>query len=308
MAWAALVLGACASGGGLPEPAVSHNEEGARLLARGDLEDAEARFRLALEYHPRFSEPRANLGAVALQRGDLDAAESHLRGAIQLNEDFAEAWSNLGVVLDRQGRSGEARDAWERALSIEPGLVNARRNLAGRLMRDQVWAPARAHLLRLVQIAPDDPVAQGMLAYCELRLGRPTAARHRADAVLAVAPDEPIARVVRGAALAASGALAEARVDLELAQTDLVVGRDAQTRLAAVLLLSGERIEAERMVSELLAADPLDPAAHLVGAAAALDRDDAHAARRHADAALEAAPSLEAAQALRAEACARGAC
>src|SRR5690348_2662771 len=108
-------------GGALPRVAIEHNTAGATLLAEGDLDQAEARFRLALEYHPRFAEPRANLGLVALQRGDLPAAEENLRAAIRLNDDFAEAWANLGVVLVRRGHRREGRQAFEHALGVDPG-------------------------------------------------------------------------------------------------------------------------------------------------------------------------------------------
>ena len=50
----AVILGAC-GGGGLPRVAIRHNTAGAELLRDGDLDQAEARFHLALEYQPRFA-------------------------------------------------------------------------------------------------------------------------------------------------------------------------------------------------------------------------------------------------------------
>ncbi len=74
------LAGLSGCGGGVLSPeAVEHNGRGAELLAAGELDGAEARFHLAVEYHPRFPEPRANLGVVALERGSLARAERHLR-------------------------------------------------------------------------------------------------------------------------------------------------------------------------------------------------------------------------------------
>src|SRR5688572_23007322 len=91
----------CASCGAAPlhRLAIQHNAEGADDLARGRLEEAEARFRLATEYNDTFSEPWNNLGLVAMQREQLDDALRFFETAIDLREDFAEAWNNVGVLV-----------------------------------------------------------------------------------------------------------------------------------------------------------------------------------------------------------------
>ena len=258
-----LALAAC-GGAGLPREAVEHNARGAELLAEGALDDAEARFHIALEYHPRFSEPRANLGIVAMERGDLALAERHLRAAVELNEDFAQAWGNLGVVLERQGRLSEAREAYDRALSIDPGVPSPRRNLAFLHARVGRFDEARAQLQRLVQITPDDVEAAGLLAYCELRLDRRRAARDRASAILDAHPEAPLALAVRGVLRAFDGDLDGAVADLSIASDDPVVGDHAKKRLAAVHVLRGDCTEARELVDALLASDPEDPAVLLI--------------------------------------------
>ncbi len=292
----------CASGP-LPKQAKVYNQRGARALAEGRLDDAEASFRLALEYHPRFAEPRANLGVVALQRGHLEEAERHLRGAIRLNEDFALAWSSLGVVLERQGRLEEARSCYERALSIDPGLRNARRNLAVLLLRMGHFEAARAHWLRLAQIRPRDPDVLGWLAYTELRLGRLDSAMERAEAALELDERAARGRLVRGLVHARRGEMAEALEDLEVAAQDPGLGRDAQVRLAAVLLVAGKVEEATPVVRRLLRLAPGDAAVRFVAAWAALLRGNAAEARRHAEATLSAAPHHRQAKAVLALAC-----
>ncbi len=292
----------CASGP-LPKQAKVYNQRGARALAEGRLEDAEASFRLALEYHPRFAEPRANLGIVAMQRGRLEEAERHLRGAIRLNEDFALAWSSLGVVLEEQGRPEEARRCYEQALSIDPGLHNARRNLAVLLLRQERFGASRAHWLRLVQIRSEDPAVLGWLAYVELRLGRLQAAMERAEAALRIEERAPRARLVRGLVRARRGDADAAIEDLQVAAQDPDLALDAQIRLAAVLLVAGRLEEAEPIVQRLLRLGPREAGVRFVAAWFELLRGEAAEARRHAEAVLAVVPDHREARLVLALAC-----
>ncbi|MCB9633174.1 MAG: tetratricopeptide repeat protein [Sandaracinus sp.] len=304
----AFLLVACTRGGALPPPAVAHNLEGTTLLEGGDLDGAEARFRLALEYHPRFAEPRANLGLVLLARGDLEGAERELRAALSLDPDFDEAWSGLGVVLDARGQRVEAAEAWERALSIDPGLVAARRNLADTRIRLGQLVEARAQLMRLVQLERGDGLsrATALLAYCELRLGRKITARETAERVLAVEPDHAIARVVRGSLHAEAGRPRLAIADLLVAIDDPLVGFDARLRIATIQVSSGAHEEATPLVHALLREAPEAPGVRLVAAwhAAGLGRWDEAAA--HARSALRDR-NVEAARTVLALACEAGA-
>lgn len=250
---------ACASAGGLPTAAIDHNREGAHAFASGDLDTAEASFRLALEYHPRFAEPHANLGLVMLRRGDVRAAEDHLRTAIELNADFDEAWANLGVVLLRIGEVDDAIEAFEAALAIDPGLQDARSNLATTWMKQERFAEARAQWMRLLQ-QNQTPRTRAMLAYCELRLERFEAAREQAEQALRDAPGEPVARVVRGVLHAREGRFHSSIEDLVVAQDDPVVGFDARLRLAAVEMARGNRVQARMRIRALRDEAPRHPA------------------------------------------------
>jgi len=289
--------------GVVPAVAVEHDRVGAQLLTSGRLDQAEARFRLALEYRPRFAEPHANLGLVALARGHLREAEHELRVAVELNDDFATAWGDLGVVLEREHRAGEARQAYEKALSIDPGALDARRSLALLLAHEELFTEARAHLLRYLELVPEDAEADGALAWCELRLGRPAAADERATAILGRTPHSKTARLVRGIARAERGDLDGAAEDLGAAAEGSVLGREARLRLATVQALRGHVDEARALASALLQEDEEDAAVQLVAAAVALAGEDAPGARQHAERAVALRPDLFAAHVLLARAC-----
>lgn len=277
---------------GLPPEAIEQNARGADLLGRGDLDGAEARFRLSLEYHPRFSEPRANLGVVAMERGDLEAAEDDLRSAIELNEDFAEAWGNLGVVLERQGRWPAAEKAYAKSLSINPGLVPPRKNLAALLMRRGQFAMARAHLMRVVALVPGDADAGGLLAYAEFRLGRVPSARARAEEVLREDNDAPAALFVRGLARFDANDYVLAQEDLEAAAKDERFALQAKVRLVVVALVREDLAAAHALSDALVREAPHDAAVHLVAARVALAEGARADAERHARIAKDLRPDL----------------
>src|SRR5438477_12452953 len=79
---------ACAHPAPLPAKAIELNRQGAAAIAGGDLEKAEARVALALEYNPRFTEAWVNLGIIEMTRGNFERARVDLVRARDLNPDL----------------------------------------------------------------------------------------------------------------------------------------------------------------------------------------------------------------------------
>src|SRR4030081_836953 len=100
MALPALV--ACTQPAALPAKAIDLNRDGALALASGDLEKAEARIALALEYNPRFTEAWVNLGIIELDRGNFDRAHRAFIKARDLNPDLPAPHHALGLLADRE--------------------------------------------------------------------------------------------------------------------------------------------------------------------------------------------------------------
>jgi hypothetical protein len=85
----------------------------------------------AVEAMPDNARAHVNLGnALRNERGDLDQAQEHYRLALRLEPGNAFAHTNLGAVLAITGRLDEAIDEFNRALEIDPGLSEARLHLA----------------------------------------------------------------------------------------------------------------------------------------------------------------------------------
>ena len=97
---ATLLIG-CSAGAPLPPPAAALNRAGIEALERGDLETADARFSVALEYSPRFVDALVNLGLVELERGNFRRASVLFERARRLNPDVAQPHHALGVLAER---------------------------------------------------------------------------------------------------------------------------------------------------------------------------------------------------------------
>ncbi|HVJ19748.1 MAG TPA: tetratricopeptide repeat protein [Polyangiaceae bacterium] len=172
---------ACKSAVPLPEKALGLNTAGIEALAQGDLETADARFSLALEYSPEFVDALVNLGLVELERGNFERARQLFERARRLNPDVAQSHHALGVLAERQGRPDQASKHYYEALRVDPGFAPARANLGRLLFADGALEEALVQFKRLAEVAPEDP--GGYAGSCEtlLRLGRVT----EAEAVLA---------------------------------------------------------------------------------------------------------------------------
>jgi tetratricopeptide (TPR) repeat protein len=252
-----LLCAGCA--GGLPPVAVAaqrHNDAGTELLAGNHLDDAEARFRLALEYHPHFAEAHLNLGLVLLARGRQGEAGEHLRTAVELDEDYAEAHGNLGVYYLLVGDSVRAERSFEAALGIDPGLREPRLNLAELWITQERYREARAQLLRLVQVAPEDLLAHAWLAYCDQRLGRLAEALDRADKVLTRDPVQPVAHLVFAQDALGRGDWEATRAHAQQALDHGPTREAALATLAAMALVTHDASGAAELTAELLRHNP----------------------------------------------------
>ena len=171
LACAALLV-ACTGTAPLAPKAVDLNRAGSDALAAGDLETAEARFALALEYHPRFVEALTNLGLVEMQRGNLARARLHFERARRINSDLAQPHHALGVLAERERRPDVAAEHYRDSLKVNPGFGPSRANLGRLLFAAGRYDDAREQFLRLVEVDPGQLAGRTGLAETLLMLGR----------------------------------------------------------------------------------------------------------------------------------------
>lgn len=175
-----LLLAGCSASATLPPKAIQLNDQGAEALQRDDLEHAEAKLALALEYNPRFTEAWVNLGLVEMRRGNYERARRDFHKAIELNPDLPAPFHAQGLLEERLGDLEHAEKSYRAALKVDPGFGPARVNLGRLLFARRDFEGAREQFLRLTEVAPF--VVEGWAGLTEslLRLGR----EHDADEVL----------------------------------------------------------------------------------------------------------------------------
>lgn len=240
---------ACAGAAPLPPKALELNQAGVDALAAGDLETADARFSLALEYNPKFVDALTNQGLVELQRGNFERARELLTRARRLNPDVAQPHHALGVLAERERRPDLASRSYYEALRVDPGFAPSRANLAHLLYDGGLYEDALLQFKRLVEVAPDVIEARVGLAATLLRLERVTEASQVVATALRLAPDHPELAILcarlelrRGeldAAIARLTPLTSGRTDLSvhalawLAAAELASNRPRQAVSAA---------------------------------------------------------------------------
>ena len=76
------------------------------MQAKGQLDEAIACYKKAIELDPKFATAHSNLGIALKAKGQLDEAIACFKKAIELDPKFAMAHYNLGICADGQGPVG----------------------------------------------------------------------------------------------------------------------------------------------------------------------------------------------------------
>ena len=108
-----------------PMHAAAQNLLGTVWFRKGDLNQAEEHFLLALRYDRWLIGAYANLAAVAAERGSLPRALQLYDAALSLNPTNASVYYAMGVVLNRYYHPAEARQALARAVELDPHFDEA---------------------------------------------------------------------------------------------------------------------------------------------------------------------------------------
>ena len=160
----------------LARDAESVNNLGLVLQDTGDLLQAEAAFREALQRAPALAEAHVNLGRLCHATGRLGEALASLQAAIRLQPDLAEAHQNLAAVYQDSSRPGDAEAACRRALAIDPGCAEAHVCLGAILNGTGRLAAAEACFRRALELRPDNLEAHSNLLFNHCYRGELSAA------------------------------------------------------------------------------------------------------------------------------------
>jgi tetratricopeptide (TPR) repeat protein len=268
----------CTGTAPLAPQAVALNQAGTEALARGNLETAEARFALALEYHPRFVEALTNLGTVEMQRGNLARAKVLFERARRINADLAQPHHALGVLAERERRPDVASDHYRDALRVNPGFGPSRANLGRMLFSAGRFDEAREQFARLVEVDPTMLAGRTGLAETLLQLGRADQSDAVLDRARADFGDAPEVVLLEARRKLRHGAMSEAEtmlVSLTLGEDD--TARAAWSWIAAAKLAQADRAGALAAAEKALLLDRHDTLATFVVAMTLVEASDPRA-------------------------------
>jgi len=136
----------------------------------GQLEDAAARYREALELVPDMAEANANLGDVLRMLHRDSEAAAHYSRALASNPGVAALWTSLGLCRHALGSLDEARASFERALALKPDDALALVNIGSVLSAQRRFAEAAPLAERALALRPGLPDAAHLLLYARQQL------------------------------------------------------------------------------------------------------------------------------------------
>jgi tetratricopeptide (TPR) repeat protein len=287
----------------------AHRQLGNAAVERGDLDGAEAHYRLALDADPEALVVIDSLVETLLAKGDTAAADELLLGYLADHPRVVEAWCLLGKTRMVEGDCDAAREAFEKALEVEPTSRDASHGMAESLgnlgretphpvtlelehrLRDRRDA---AHPVRLLEAldgigpAPWAATVNYWAAVAHARLGDATRAAIGWGRALELDPDDHDSREALATLYAETGRTREAmRLRQEWCDRDpanpaawfgigklaysLGLPEEAATALKNVVALAPERAEGHALLARAEAT--LDPAAALEAARRAADLD-----------------------------------
>lgn len=256
---------------------------GEQLLAKGQVKEALAAFKEAIENDSQDARAWLDLGLVYEEMGDQSKAEQAYRRSTEIDEAFAEAYNNLGVLLRERGELAEAIPMLERAAALDPQLGPARFNLALAYEDAGERDKAEREYLAAIQALPTDPIPRINLAMLYLDISRPNDA---ADQLRAAAPrvhGDVLLSIAAGGALRRAGAPEEA---VEVLHGALEYASDPPpTELLAELALAfyatGQLQAAENTMRRAVEQSPKDPALQYALGTILVKRGELDQARRH---------------------------
>src|SRR5205807_527803 len=145
---------------------------GLALKNQGQLDQAIAHYRRAINIWPDYVEAHYNLGGAYIEKGEFDEALAEYRRAIEIRPDEADSHNNYGSALRELKQFDQAEIEYKRALSLRPQYVDARLNLGSLLLQRGRIAEAITNLETARRLQPNDATTHVTLALALMKDGQ----------------------------------------------------------------------------------------------------------------------------------------
>ena len=163
---------------------------GLALRNRGQLDEAIAHYRRAINIWPDYVEAHYNLGGAYIEKGNINEALAEYRRAIEIRPDDADSHNNYGSALRGLNQFDQAENEYRRALSLRPQYLDARLNLGSLLLQRGRMAEAITNLETAMRLQPNDAATHVTLAHALMKNGQANEAAAELKRALQLEPDK----------------------------------------------------------------------------------------------------------------------
>jgi tetratricopeptide (TPR) repeat protein len=245
------------------------------LFRLGNDADAVALAKATLTLDPKSTDAASVLASERVKAGAPDAALKILDDAIA-RDDQATVLKLLRVeILKSLGRVEDMNEAFKSLIAAYPEEAGYRRLFATALIEQNNLAEARSQLVQVASLLPKQTEAKLDVVRVDYRVGGAAKAKESFKALIAEAPDNVELRFAYGAFLREEGDLKAAEEifsaisGTKKAPVDDVL--KAKSEIAGIRMMEGRKAEAEKLLAEILAADPKHPEALIKRAGLLID-------------------------------------
>ncbi|MHB8094831.1 MAG: tetratricopeptide repeat protein [Candidatus Aminicenantales bacterium] len=226
---------------------------------KASLETAVEMSRKALSLDPDLAEGHKALGLALESQGNVaEGLESYYR-AVALNPNYAPVVANIGSINASMGRFDEALKWLRKSVELQPGSARFYALVGLQYFNLGLDGPAGSWIERSLEFQPGFIFPEMLLATLSLYGGKRDEARESIGRILAAHPGEPNALNIAGDVELLAGKYAAALPYYrDLVQATSTTGAPGN-KLAYVLLKTGDRATAERILDESLAGCQANP-------------------------------------------------
>ena len=279
----------------LPEDVSLQLTAGSYLMAARQIEDALARADAVLKRQPDNVEAHVLRGNALGGLSELDQALAEMEEALRLDPTRGATYTQLGMVESARGRQNEAEGAFKRAVELAPAWVGGRLALANFYWSAGRLDQAAQSLESALGIAPRNESANHAMAIFSLATGRVREAEKYLKQLSDVT-GSPTSLFSLAEYYIATRRAAEAISILSPLAADSRTASEAKHRLARAYAATGAHVRAYALIEEILAQNPRNAQTLLLKGQLLLDDNRRDEAIESIRSAVDADPTLAAAQ------------
>jgi tetratricopeptide (TPR) repeat protein len=210
------------------------------LEETGNITEAMAHYRHAIELFPDSYTAHNNLGKLLAQRGSFTEAFEHYQAALRINPKAAKTYFNLGNLFDLRHKTAEAIACYQRSLQLAPDEPEVRYNLGNEFLNLGKFADAIPQFEAVLVDSPNNPLAHLNIGNAFSALGRTSEAKAHYQRAFELNPSEPLVQYNLGLTLLNERKPQEASIhfqqalELAIAQNKGNIVDAARTQLTAL--------------------------------------------------------------------------